>query len=135
MAVDGQTGTVFELEESVEAPEDDDDDGEKRLALTVIEGEPAPGEEITLRVTDSRGPVANAAVELNEAAVGETDANGIISVTLSSEEADIEVTAGDVDGEREFEFDDEESSDAGDDDSRSDDDSEADGEEEDDDED
>ncbi len=111
VAVDGQTGTVFELEESIEAGDDDDDDDEdddERLAIELIEGEPAPGANVTLLVTDGGQPVSGASVELEEAVVGTTGPDGIISLTLPADEADIEVTDGDREGELEFEFADDE---------------------------
>jgi hypothetical protein len=106
VAVDGETGTMFELEESLEAGDDDEDD--ERLAIRVTDGEPAPGEEVTLTVTASGEPVSDATVELDEETVGTTGENGTITVTLpADEEAKIEVTAGEREGELEFEFEDE----------------------------
>jgi len=109
VAVDGSSGDVFELEESIESEEADDDEREvDDLAIRVVEGEPGAGENVTLLVTAAGEPVDGAAVELNEEAVGQTDANGTISLTFPQETATIKATDGEAEGELEFEFEDEE---------------------------
>jgi len=110
VAVDGQTGTVFELEESTEAAEDDEDEDEddERLAIELIEGEPAPGGNVTLLVTGGGQPVSGATVELGDAVVGTTGPDGTVALTLPADEAEIEVTDGEREGELEFEFADDE---------------------------
>lgn len=123
VAVDGRTGTVFELEESIEAPGEDEDaendgedDGDDRLAIQITDGEPGPGAEITLTVTRSGEPVSGATVELEERVVGTTGENGRLTLTLPADGADIEATDGEAEGELEFEFAEDESEDRDEDD-------------------
>lgn len=108
-AVDGSSGTVFSLEESIEAPEDGDDESEadelEDLVVQVVAGDPGPGNNVTLRVLGGGEEVKNATVRLNEQTVGTTGPDGRVEVTFpDSEEADILATAGDAEGELEFEF-------------------------------
>ncbi|ERG89741.1 MAG: hypothetical protein J07HX5_01913, partial [halophilic archaeon J07HX5] len=112
VAVDGQTGTVFEFEESIEAPgEDEGDDGEnnndKQLAIQVTDGDPGPGAEITLTVTRNGEPVSGVTVELEENVVGTTGENGSLTLTLPGGEADIKAADGEAEGESEDEDEDE----------------------------
>ncbi|MFC4247457.1 PepSY domain-containing protein [Natribaculum luteum] len=123
VSVDGETGTVVALEEEIAArdEDEDDEDGEedneddeideddddKRLAILVDEGTPNPGEQVTLVVLADGQPAAGATVAVNGQSVGETNDDGTITVTLPSEEADIEAEYADADAELEFEFDDE----------------------------
>lgn len=117
VAVDGSSGTVFSLEESVEAPEDDDeyDEDERKdeqledLVVRVLSGEPTPGSNVTLRVLGAGEPVENATVRINEQAVGTTGADGRLQVTFpEGEEVEIVATAGEAEGELEFEYEDDE---------------------------
>lgn len=113
VSVDGSSGTVFSLEESIEAPEEDDADDERDedelddLVLRVVSGDPVPGSNVTLQVLGNGEAVENATVRINEQTVGTTDSEGRLDVTFpESEEVEISATAGDADGELEFEFED-----------------------------
>jgi hypothetical protein len=100
VSVDGETGEVFEFEEELEPGEDDN---RQPLSVTIIDGTADPGESLTLSVTAGGDPVEGAGVEVNDRAVGETDADGQITVTLpDAEEAEFEVTDGDREGELEL---------------------------------
>ncbi|QSW98403.1 hypothetical protein [Haloterrigena alkaliphila] len=114
VSVDGETGTVFELEEEIErrdAADDEDEADEKededeRLVVLVASGSPDPGEQVTLKLLANGQPAADAAVTVNDRAVGTTNDDGELTVTLPVEEAEIEAEHGDAEGELEFEFDD-----------------------------
>ena len=71
-----------------------------------LEGEVAPGQEVSLLVTAEGEPVENASVTLDEAEVGVTDAQGRITLTIPQDatEAKIGATSGDLTGELEIEF-------------------------------
>ena len=100
VSVDGETGEVFEFEEELEPGEDDNG---QPLSVTIIDGTADPGESLTLSVTAGGDPVEGAGVEVNDRAVGETDADGQITVTLpDAEEAEFEVTDSDREGELEL---------------------------------
>lgn len=102
VGVDARSGAVFALDEELE-PVDDDRDGD--LAIDVV-GEPAPGVTVTITVTDASGSSqSGASVRVNDALVGETDANGEIEIALpQTDEVSVDVEAGEAEGEREFEF-------------------------------
>ncbi|MFB6292730.1 MAG: hypothetical protein ABEH60_00525, partial [Halonotius sp.] len=104
--VDGETGEIFEFEEELEPRErEDETETDRELTISVVEGTAAPGAEIALRVTDGTDPVGNASVTINDADAGLTDADGRLTVTLpDTADVKIEATAGESDGEREFEF-------------------------------
>ena len=110
VSVDGSSGTIFEFEESIEAPGDDDveESGVEDLSIRVVDGEPAPGANVTLAVTGGGERASNASVQINDERVGQTDADGQIAVTLpDAEEIDIGAELNDAEGELEFEFEEE----------------------------
>ncbi|WP_058367116.1 DUF7096 domain-containing protein [Haloparvum sedimenti] len=116
VSVDGETGEVFELEEEIEPREDDedeedgdadderdDDTDDRPLSVSLVDGTPEAGAEVTLRVTADGEPVEGAAVEFNDQSVGSTDADGLLTVTLpDDDEVDVEVEAGEREGELEL---------------------------------
>jgi hypothetical protein len=110
VSVDGSSGAMFALEEEIEPRDDEDDgdggetdDGDQELAMVVVEGTPDPNETITVQVLANGEPAENVAVSLNDRAVGATDADGRITVTLPTAE-DVELTARTDDAESELEF-------------------------------
>lgn len=117
VSVDGSSGEVFSLEEEIERrdaeDEEDENDEEEReedgeLAVLVSDGTPGPNATVTLTVLSNGAPAENVTVFLNGQAVGTTDANGTVTVTLpESGEADLTAQKGDAEGEFEFEFEDE----------------------------
>ena len=105
VSVDGQTGEIFEFEEELEPREldENDDEDETPLSITVVSGEPTPGATVTLQVTAAGEPVAGAEVEIDDQVVGTTDDNGQLAIILpDDEEVDIEVEDGDREGELEL---------------------------------
>jgi len=119
VSVDGETGGIFEFEEEIEprgseadeAEEADEDDNETEdedadeLAISLANGTAEPGATVTLEVTQAGEPVEGATVMVGDQTVGETDADGRITVTLPSNgEADIKATHDDAEGEIEFDF-------------------------------
>ncbi len=90
----------LDLEEQ-EEPEDSADE----LKL-VIHGEPGPGAEITLSVTDDGTPVEGASVTVNDEEAGSTDVDGQLIILLPDTpgEVEIEATWGDKSGEIEFDL-------------------------------
>ncbi|SIR82358.1 peptidase associated/transthyretin-like domain-containing protein [Natronorubrum thiooxidans] len=102
VSVDGETGDVFEFEEELE-PRDADDNDEIPLSISLVEGTAAPNTSVTFAVTAAGDPIEGATVEIDDQAVGETDATGRITVTLpDDDEADVEVEDGDREGELEL---------------------------------
>ncbi|MFC6722712.1 hypothetical protein ACFQHN_35355 [Natrialbaceae archaeon GCM10025896] len=59
----------------------------EKLDVSVTDGEPGPGEEVTLTVTADGEEVEGATVDIDEETVGQTDENGTITVTLPAEGA------------------------------------------------
>jgi hypothetical protein len=101
--------------------ERDDDEGEdesERLTVA-LQGELAAGENVTVQVTNGSDAVANATVMVNGETVGTTDADGelVVTVPADAEELEVEVTAGDSEGELEREFGDGADDESGDDES------------------
>ncbi|WP_435347164.1 DUF7096 domain-containing protein [Haloarchaeobius sp. HRN-SO-5] len=114
VAVDGSSGTVFALDEEIDARGDEDDaeddedhevDGDGELVMVVVEGTPAPNETIRVQVLADGDPADDVTVSLNDRAVGTTDADGTVEVALpASGEADLTARTADSDGGLEFEF-------------------------------
>ncbi|MFA9415049.1 PepSY domain-containing protein [Natrinema sp. HArc-T2] len=118
VSVDGETGTVFELEEAIERRANDEDIDEEAaeddeatdandtesLVFLVADGSPGPGEQVTLQLLANGQPATDVAITVNDRTVGETDANGTLTVTLPRDEVEIEADNGDAEGELEFEF-------------------------------
>lgn len=105
--VDGSSGDVFALQEEVERrdDEDHDEDSDGELAMIVAEGTPAQNERITVQVLSDGAPVENVAVTLNDRAVGTTDGDGMVEVTLpASGEAELTAKTDDAEDELDFEF-------------------------------
>lgn len=149
VSVDGSSGDIFALEESIEPRDDDEsedadeaetpeeaeeieapeetetpegdsaDDSDRELTMTITEGTPAPNERITVQVLADGDPAENVTLLMNDRAVGTTDTDGRIAVTLPSTD-DVELTAqtDDASDELEFEFDDATTDDNGDEDER-----------------
>ncbi|MBU2535210.1 MAG: DUF4382 domain-containing protein, partial [Chloroflexi bacterium] len=91
-----------------EKPEEaGESEGELKLRL---QGEPGPGAEIILLVTDDGTPVEEASVTMNGEEVGSTDADGQLVIILPDTpgEIEIEVTLGDRSGEIELELEEQE---------------------------
>ncbi|MFB6362333.1 MAG: hypothetical protein ABEH59_13560, partial [Halobacteriales archaeon] len=78
-----------------------------RLALVLVNGTPKPGGEITVQVLADGTGVGNVTVRLNGEPVGQTDTEGLLSLTLPETEAKLTASAGGEDGELEFEFEEE----------------------------
>jgi hypothetical protein len=119
ISVDGSSGDIFALEAEIGPRDDEDDeengetdDGDQELAIIVAEGTPAPDETVTVQVLANDEPAENVAVSLNDQAVGTTDADGRITVSLPTA-GDVELTAqtDDAESELEFEFEDAENED------------------------
>lgn len=73
--------------------------------IEIVDGVPAPGETVTLRVTDENGPVADARVRIDYQVVGTTDGDGRITVTFPPKvDVAIDVSKGDFEVERKIEF-------------------------------
>ncbi|ELZ38237.1 hypothetical protein C471_09765 [Halorubrum saccharovorum DSM 1137] len=123
VSVDGSSGEVYKLEEEIErndAEDEDEEDEEEReeedeendedaedgeLAVLVSDGTPGPNATVTLTVLSNGAPAENVTVYLNEEAVGTTDANGTVTVTLPERgEAELTAQKGDAEGELEFGF-------------------------------
>jgi hypothetical protein len=120
VSVDGQTGSVFELEEEIEAPENaDDDEGSDddradeesqadrngRLDIEISNGTAGPGETVSLLVTENGTPVEGATVRIDYQDVGTTDDAGRITVTFPQKsDVAIDASVGDREGERTIEF-------------------------------
>ncbi|MFB6096347.1 MAG: DUF4382 domain-containing protein, partial [Haloferacaceae archaeon] len=111
----GQSGTSDEVEiREREEPEDDDheddedhgegEDHERAGALNAtFTTNVTAGENATLRVTRNGSAVANATVEVNGEAVGQTGADGTLTVAVpdDAEELEVKVTSGDLETELE----------------------------------
>ncbi|MFB6085411.1 MAG: hypothetical protein ABEJ84_01180 [Halodesulfurarchaeum sp.] len=126
VSVDGSSGEVFSLEEEIERrdAEDEEDEEEREdegeegedaedaeegeLAVIVSEGTPGPNATVTVKVLSNGAPAENVTVFLNEQAVGTTDANGTVTMTLpESGKAELTAQKGEAEGELEFEFEEE----------------------------
>jgi len=90
----------------IERVDDDDDEGD-RLQVQFT-GSVSPGENATVRVTERGAAVGNATVSVDGATDGTTNADGefTFAVPADAEEVEIEVTAGEREGELEREFED-----------------------------
>lgn len=123
ITVDGSSGEIVSLEEEIEPrgeaddadeeAEDEAEEGEdaadeerdeRELALVVADGTVAPNETVTVRALADGEPTADVTVYRDGEAIGTTDADGTVSVTLP-ESGEVELTAGE--GELEFELGDE----------------------------
>jgi hypothetical protein len=113
-----ESGTDVEIESVDEDDTDDDEtDGEDADNAAEERAESAlnatfsdnvtPGENATLLVTQNGSAVANATVSVDDTAVGTTDANGelVVSVPDDAEELEVTVTYEDAETELEVEFD------------------------------
>ncbi|MDA0798061.1 MAG: DUF4382 domain-containing protein [Chloroflexi bacterium] len=83
-----------------------DNDAEGKLTIAV-EGETVAGAEVVLTVTDESGaPVEGVEIEINDAIVGATDADGKLTITLPTgvEKAEIDAKLGEAEGEIEIEL-------------------------------
>ena len=79
--------------------------GEGELTIQVVDGEVAPGEEITVLVTLNGSPVSGAQVEVNDDEIGETDADGLISfIVPDDDELEIETKKDGLKGELEIDL-------------------------------
>ncbi|AGN00307.1 hypothetical protein L593_01780 [Salinarchaeum sp. Harcht-Bsk1] len=122
VSVDARENAVFSLEEEIEREAEDDgddeedDESEGELTITVVDGDPATDDTVTIRVTDAEGnPVAGADVEVDDGAGGTTDENGTVTVQVGEDGFDVEVEHGDSEGELEMEFEGDDSDDSSDD--------------------
>ena len=130
VSVDGSSGEVFKLEEEIEArgeedeeeaeeheeddedDEDSEDEADGELAVIVSEGTPAPNATVTLTVLSNGEAAANVTVFLNGQAVGTTDSDGTVTVTLpEGGEAELTAQEGETEGDLEFEFENEDEDD------------------------
>lgn len=121
VSVDGETGTVFEFVEELEprerdeANDEDDETGEDEggadgandagapLSVTLVDGTAAPNATVTLAVSADGEPVEGARVVVGEGTVGETDADGRVTLTLpDADEVEVDAEAGDREGELEL---------------------------------
>ena len=99
--VSAETGAVLANEQTYESS----DDPETDIAISVVEGTPAPGEEVTANLTLGGNPLAGVDVMLNGETVGQTDADGTITFELANgSKSKISVEDGEAEGELEFEF-------------------------------
>lgn len=74
-----------------------DDEG---LGVAVVEGSPAPGATVTLRVTADGTPVAGARVEVGGEDAGTTDGDGRLEIVLpDDDEVEVDVDTSDRSGE------------------------------------
>ena len=108
VGVDGSAGEVFSLEEAVE-PDDSEDDPEDReldeLVLLVADGQPGPSETVTVRVLADGQAVTNANVAVDGRVVGETAADGTLTVALpDASDATLTAERGEAEAALEFEF-------------------------------
>lgn len=100
-----------EDDEAEEEDEQETEDEEAQIDL-VVEGTLEPGENLTITATRNGSAVLNATVTINGEAVGETDANGSITVEVpDADELEIEVTADGAEAEMEVDFEDAEEED------------------------
>lgn len=82
----------------------DDAEREDELNATFV-GNVSQGENATVEVTRNGEPVANATVEVNDEAVGTTDAEGRITFGVPpEEELEVDIRKADAEGELEVEF-------------------------------
>jgi hypothetical protein len=91
---------------SGEAPgHDKSDEAGDGLVMGVVDGTLAPGETVTIELTDGNETVDGVNVTVNDEPAGSTDENGTLSFTLpNDEEVEIEAEHGDAESEFEFEF-------------------------------
>jgi hypothetical protein len=103
IAQSGADQTINEVIVEKEQEEPEDSEGELKL---VIHGEPGPGAEVTLSVTDDGTPVEGASVTVNGEEAGSTDADGQLIILLPDTpgEIEIEATWGDKSGEIELDL-------------------------------
>jgi hypothetical protein len=113
ITVDGSSGEIVSLEEEIEPrgeADDADEEGEdeadeerdeRELALVVADGTVAPNETVTVQALADGEPAADVTVYRDDEAIGTTNADGTVSVTLP-ESGEVELTAGE--GELEFEI-------------------------------
>jgi len=96
--VASESGTDVEID-----PVDDEDESTLDVRFT---GSVSPGENATVRVTQQGEAVASATVTVDDVTEGTTNANGefTFQVPADAEEIEVEVTAGDAEGELEREF-------------------------------
>lgn len=96
--------------DDVEIDEVDDEAREDELNVSV-DGNVSAGEDVTVVVSHDGEAVENATVEVDGEAVGQTNADGELVVTIpeDSEEIEIEATAGEREGSYEAEFGEDES--------------------------
>ncbi|MFB6127130.1 MAG: DUF4382 domain-containing protein [Halolamina sp.] len=99
-----ESGTDVPIDERGEQEEDDDETGDAPAAPPLnlsLSGAVVAGENVTLTVTADGEAVAGAAVAVNGESIGETGANGTLTVAVPSdaERFEIEVTAGEREAE------------------------------------
>jgi len=89
----------------IERVDDDGDDEDDRLRVRFTDPV-SPGENATVRVTERGDAVADATVSVDGATDGTTNADGefTFAVRADAEEVEVEVTAGEREGELEREF-------------------------------
>ena len=106
--VEAQGKTEKHKEQHEEHNEEQQGKPEKgELSLEIVEGDIAPGENITLQVTFEDEPVAEAMVEVNGEKLDDlTDEDGEIIFTIpeNADKLEIEVKKGKLEGELEIEF-------------------------------
>lgn len=113
VAVDGSSGDIFSLEEGIEPRQDNGetpderDDTDRELTMAVAEGTPGPTERITVQVLANGEPAGTVPVYLNGRAVGSTNSDGRVTVTLpAADEAELTAETDDAEAQLEFEFED-----------------------------
>lgn len=75
------------------------------LALSITDGQPAPGANITVTVTGDGEPMANVTVAIGDHVIGTTDAHGQIEVTIPrTSEVTLKARKGDAEGELKLDF-------------------------------
>jgi hypothetical protein len=102
--VASESGTDVPIERVDE--DEGDDEGDESALQVRFTGSVSPGENATVRVTDGSDAVANATVSVDDGVEGTTNADGEFTFTIpaDAEEVEIEVTAGEREGELEREF-------------------------------
>lgn len=131
-AMAAQGGNPLDQASSSQQSSSDNVDRDGDINVTVA-GDVAPGNEVVLTATHDDQPIRFASVTVNGEDVGETDANGSITVQVpNTDELEIEVTADDLEAEMEIDFEDTEDGDhdSDDEDDDDEDDAETDGDDE-----